>query len=38
MSVESELHNYKNVESFLQNESRSMRDEEELFNSIRDQI
>jgi chromosome segregation ATPase len=38
MMTESELSNFKSMEQYLQNESRSMRDEEELFNSIRDQI
>ena len=36
--VETELHNYKNMESFVQNEAQSMRDEQEMYNSIREQI
>ena len=38
MLAETELVNYKNMESYIQSESKSMRDEEELYNSIREQI
>ena len=38
MLAETELVNYKNMESYIQNESKSMRDEEEMYNSIREQI
>ena len=38
MLAETELVNYKNMESYIQSQSKSMRDEEEMYNSIRQQI
>jgi len=38
LMVETELSNYKNMEAYVQNEAQSMRDEEEMYNSIREQI
>ena len=36
--VETELNNYKNMEQYLHNQSKAMKDEDEVYCSIREQI